>query len=225
MSVSVPREKLRLLVKLGVVALILLAGAVMLLKGVDLKALLERGLGLFRDAGPWVFFTAMALLPAVGVPITMFTITAGSAFAGELGMGAVIAAALAAITVNLALTYWLATKAFRPLLTRLLQRLGYKLPEVATSDMTDLIVILRVTPGPPFFAQSYLLGLARVPFGKYMLISCAITWSYSAAFILFGDALLHGRGKMVFLGMGALVGLTAFTHLIRRHYGRKKAKA
>lgn len=225
MSGSVSREKLRLLVKLAAIGLVLAVGAVLLLRGVDVKALIERTLGLLRDAGPWAFFTAMALLPALGVPISMFTFTAGPAFAGQLGMGTVVAASLVAITINLALTYWLAMQAFRPLLTRLLQRLGYRLPEIATADMTDLIVILRVTPGPPFFAQSYLLGLARAPFGKYMAISCGITGAYSVAVILFGDALLHGRGKMILLGLVAIVALTAFTHLIRRHYGRKKAKA
>jgi uncharacterized membrane protein YdjX (TVP38/TMEM64 family) len=140
-------------------------------------------------------------------------------------MGMVVAVSMAAIALNLALTYWLAAKALRPLLLRLLLRLGYKLPEVAATDMTDLIVIVRVTPGPPSFVQSYLLGLARVPFGKYMLISCVATWSYSIALILFGDALLHGKGGMAFVGICAIVALTALTHLLRRHYGKKAPKA
>ena len=85
-------------------------------------------------------------------------------FGERLGMGeGVGASSLAAVTVNLLLTYWLARRALRPWLARLLPRLGYALPQVAAADMTDLIVILRVTPGPPFFVQNYLLGLADRP--------------------------------------------------------------
>lgn len=216
------RGRRGLLLKVAVAAALLVVVAVLVMRGVDLKGWIERGLGVLRSGGPWVFFTAMALLPAVGAPLSAFTVSAGTVFAGQMGMGAVVAAALLAVTINLALTYWLAAKALRPLLTRLVARLGYKMPEVAAADATDLIVVVRVTPGPPFIVQSYLLGLARVPFGKYMLISILTVWSYSIALILFGDALLHGKGRMVVIGVLALVALTAFTHLLRRHYGKKQ---
>jgi uncharacterized membrane protein YdjX (TVP38/TMEM64 family) len=91
--------------------------------------------------------------------------------------------------------------------------------------MTDLIVVLRVTPGVPFFVQNYILGLADAPFGKFLGISCAAAWPYTAAFIVFGDALHHGRAKLIIEGVLVLVALTAATHFVRRHYGRKKAAA
>src|SRR5258705_2504519 len=50
-------------------------------------------------------------------------------------------------------------------------RSGYKLPEVAAGDATDLIVLVRVTPGVPFPVQNYLLGLAQVPVVKYAVRS------------------------------------------------------
>ena len=176
-------------------------------------------------AGPLPFFIAMALLPAVGVPMTVFSLTAGTAFAPQMGMGAVIAAGLAAVTINLILTYWLARRALRPWLTRLITRLGHKVPQVEAADMTDLIVLIRVTPGVPFFAQNYLLGLADAPVGKYLWISCATSWTYTAAIIVFGEALRHGRAKLILEAVLVLVALTAATHLLRRHYGRKKAAA
>lgn len=225
MSSPQPREKKKLLIKLAAALVCLLVAGVLVIQGVDLKAWGEKGLDLLRGAGPVAFFTAMALLPAAGLPMMTFSLTAGSAFADQMGMGTVIVCGLAAVTVNVAVTYWLATKALRPLLSNLLQRLGYKIPEVPEADMTDMIVIVRVTPGPPFFTQNYLLGLARAPFGKYMLISCGIAWSYNAAFIVFGDALLHGKGKAMLMGVLLLVALVAVTHLLRRHYGRKQSKA
>lgn len=224
MSNALPREKKQLLVKLAVVGVFLAAATVMVLRGVDIRALIDQGLDVLRGAGPWTFFLAMALVPAAGIPMSLFTLTAAPAFAEELGLGTVVAMGLLAVAVNIAVTYWLSAKALRPLFARLLAWLGYKIPTVATGDMTDLIVIVRVTPGLPFFAQSYLLGLANAPFGKYMMISCLISGVLNAAFIVFGDALLHGKGKMGVIIFMAIIFLTALTHMLRRHYGRKQAK-
>ena len=86
-------------------------------------------------------------------------------------------------------------------------------------------MILRVTPGIPFFAQNYLAGLADVPFGKYLLVSCLIAVPMNIAIMLFGDALLHGRGKIALISFGLLLALTTATHLVRKHYGAKKKAA
>ncbi len=214
-----------LLLKLGTVAFALVVGGLLLARGVDLKGLLQQALATVQEAGPVVFFGAMAVLPAVGVPLSPFSLTAGSIFGAQLGMPLVIVCALGAITLNIVATYFLASRAFRPLLEKLVTRLGYKLPQVEEGDAADLIVLLRVTPGVPFPAQNYLLGLARVPFVKYLAISCAVQWSFNAAFILFGDALLHGKGKVAMLGLGALMALVAGTHLVRKHYERRKKAA
>jgi uncharacterized membrane protein YdjX (TVP38/TMEM64 family) len=225
MAEPAPRPNRALLLKLAVAGIGLLVAAVLVALGLDLKALVAQGLALIRDAGPVVFFCSMALLPSIGAPMMPFALTAGSVFASSLGMPLVIFLALSAVTFNILLSYYLASRAFRPLLEKLLVRLGYKLPEVAAGDATDLIILLRVTPGVPFPVQNYLLGLARVPVVKYALISCAIQCSFITAFIIFGDALLHGKGKLALLGLSGLVALTVGTHLVRKHYGKKKPAA
>jgi uncharacterized membrane protein YdjX (TVP38/TMEM64 family) len=221
MSEPAPRSNRPLLLKLAVAGVVLVVGAVLVARGLDLKGLIAQGLEMIRGAGPLVFFTSMAVLPLFGAPLSPFSLTAGSAFGPTLGMPLVILFALTALTFNIMLSYFLAFRAFRPLLERLVVRLGYKLPEVAAGDATDLIILLRVTPGVPFPVQNYLLGLARVPVVKYALISCAVQWSFNTAIILFGDALLHGKGKLALLGLCGLVALTVGTHLVRKHYGRK----
>jgi uncharacterized membrane protein YdjX (TVP38/TMEM64 family) len=132
---------------------------------------------------------------------------------------------VAAITINLSLTYWLARRWLRPGCARMLARFGYTLPEVETGDVNDLIVLIRVTPVLPFFVQNYLLGLADVPFVRYLLISLAIQGSVNVAFILFGDALNHGRGGMALTAVLLIAMLAVGTHLLRKHYGKKKAAA
>lgn len=225
MSEASPRPNRALLLKLAAAAVVLLVAAVLVARGVDLKGLVHQGLDKVQQAGPLAFFSAMAVLPAVAVPLSPFSLTAGSIFGAQLGMPVVVLCALLAITTNIVGTYFLASRALRPLVEKLVTRLGYKLPQVEEGDAADLIILLRVTPGVPFPLQNYLLGLARVPFGKYLLISCAVQWSFNTAFILFGDALLHGKGKVAMIGLGALLALTAGTHLVRKHYERRKKAA
>ncbi len=212
-----------LLVKLGAVALVLLVGAALVARGYDLRGAIEQGLALVRGAGPAVFFLAMALLPAVGAPQMAFTLTAGPLFGAQLGMPLVVLLALAAMLFNMVLSYWLASRVLRPVLEALFKRLGYKIPQVQQGDETGLIVLLRVTPGIPFPVQNYLLGLARARFGRYLLISFALQGPLNAAFVLFGDALLQGKGRMAFYGISAIVVLLVGTRLLRKHYGRKRA--
>jgi uncharacterized membrane protein YdjX (TVP38/TMEM64 family) len=224
MPLKISSRQKKLLVALAIAGIGLLLVAGFFLRHLDVRGFFERGMAILRDAGPWVFYTAMALLPAIGFPVMAFSLTAGSAFSERMGTGGVIAAGIAASTVNLILTYWLARWAIRPWLSRLLERMGYRLPKMDATDLTDLIILLRVTPGTPFFIQNYLLGLADAPFWRYLFISCATNWTYTAAFIFFGDALLHGRGKLALVAISSIVALVAATHLLRRRYGRKKTR-
>jgi len=212
--------------KLIALVLLLLAGAGagfwwLKIHDFNVRVSIDEGVNLLRDAGPLAFFTAMAILPAAGAPISIFNLTAGSAFADRLGMGGVLAAAGAAIAVNLALTYWLARYALRPWLEQVISRTRYRIPVVAADEQAEITVLLRVTPGPPFFLQSYLLGLAEVRFFTYLWISWLISVVYATGFIVFGDAILHGKAKVAVIGLSILVAVALGVHLLRRHYGKK----
>lgn len=222
MAEPAPRSNRSLLIKLAAGAILALVVLLLVARGVDLKGLIQRGLEIIRGAGPVAYFTAMAILPAVGVPGTAFTLTAVPVFGPRLGTTTVVLLALAALTVNMALTYFLASRWFRPPLQWLLAKLGYKLPQVATADANDLIVLLRVTPGIPFPVQNYLLGLAGVPFVRYLVLSCLIQWPINVAIMLFSDALLHGKGRVAFLALMGLLALLTATHLVRKHYGARR---
>jgi uncharacterized membrane protein YdjX (TVP38/TMEM64 family) len=230
-SSAEPVEKKKLpLAKLAVaVGIVALIGLVVLYL-VGWRTALDEALRLktavvarMSAAGPVVFFSAMALLPSFGVPNSPFALAAGPVFGERLGLPVVTLLGFAAITFNLTLTYWLARRWLRPLCARLLERFGYRLPLVESGDVTDLIVLIRVTPVLPFFVQNYMLGLADVPFVRYLLISAAIQGSISVAFILFGDALNHGQGKMALTAALLIAMLAVGTHLLRKHYGEKKA--
>jgi len=217
-----PRPNRVLLAKLAALGAVALVVAVLVARGFDLKGLVTQGLAYVRDAGPVVFFTAMAVLPALGAPQMAFSLTAGPVFGPSLGLVAVVILSLAAMTLNMTVSYFLARRALRPVLLALFARLGYSLPKVASTDHTDFMVLLRVTPGVPFPVQNYLLGLAEVPFGRYLLVSCLIQWPINTAFILFGDAMLHGKGRTALITLSVILALMAATQLVRKHYGKKR---
>ncbi|MCC6415134.1 MAG: TVP38/TMEM64 family protein [Opitutaceae bacterium] len=221
-----PRRGKKLFV-LAVIGLAGLAAAWWLFRhyGTDARMIVDAGVGKVRQLGAGRFFMLMALLPAVGCPLSVFTLTAGPVFAPTIGMPMVLGLVWVSVAVNLAISYWLSRYALRPWLARLIGWLGYKLPEVKASDHRGLVILVRVTPGPPYVLQSYLLGLANIPFGTYFYISWVISSLYSCAFVLFGDALIQGKGKMALVAVGLFAALTVGVQLLRRHYRRRKEKA
>jgi uncharacterized membrane protein YdjX (TVP38/TMEM64 family) len=227
-----PSRKKALLVKLAIAGGLALLALVVLLQFwsvQELVALAKGGIERVRawaeTVGPLPFFAAMALLPAVGFPISVFTLMAGGLFARQIGLGWTIVAALLAMGVNLALTYWLARYALRPLLEGLVRRLGYGLPEVSKENHAGLTLFIRVTPGPPYFVQSYLLGLAEVRFVTYFWLSWLVQGAYAVALVVFGDSLMQGNGKVIFIAVSVLVGIAVAVKMLRRRMERKKSGA
>jgi uncharacterized membrane protein YdjX (TVP38/TMEM64 family) len=217
-----PASRRGWLIKAGVLCVVVFGAGVLALRGVDFHALILQVMTIIRDAGPWLFFGAMAVLPVVGAPLMAFTITAGEAFAGQMTMGGVLAATLAAIAVNLALTYWMAGRAVRPLLERLLKRFDYAVPRVTADNALTIALLVRLTPGPPFFLQSYVLGLAGVPFRLYMLVSwfCVLPWAVGA--VVLGRGVLSGDFKVAVMGLGVIVAAVAAVQLIRRKVAKRE---
>ena len=196
MPPDAPRARRKLpLVKLGLAAAAALVAAVLVLRGLDYRALEEEGLRLIRGAGPWTFFAATAVLPAAGAPLSVFTLTAGELFAPLMTMTGAIAALVAAIGVNLALTYWLARYALRPLLSKVLEHYGYKVPRLAGSNALSVALALRLTPGPPFCVS----------------LSARATESM-------GKGVFNGNFKLVIYGVGVIVAAVVIVRMIRKRY-------
>ncbi|MDB6168044.1 MAG: associated Golgi protein [Verrucomicrobia bacterium] len=210
------------LAKLAVILALLAVIGWWAVRQMDLSGVVDRSVAFFREAGPWPFFGAMALLPLLGFPISPFTLAAGPVFAPVLGLERVILFALLAVVANVALSYWIAARALRPLVMRIVKSFGHTLPEIQPNATWPVILLIRIVPGPPFFLQNYLLGLARVPFGIYMLVSTVVPAAYLAAVIVFGDAFMRGdRRAMIGAGLIFLVA-GAILHLTRRFLARKK---
>jgi len=214
-------QKVKLpVIKLAVAAIILLVGAALLLRGVDVRALFDRGMALMRDLGPAVYFSVWALVP--GAPNLVFAGLAGEAFAPRIGMGGVVVAALVAVAINLALSYWLSRYALRPLLTRLVARYGYNVPRVTPANALNVTLVVRCTPGPPYLLQCAVLGIAEVPFRLYMVVSflALLPWVLGALFL--GQGLFQGNFKVALSGLFVLVAAVIAVQWVRRKYFGKR---
>ncbi|MDI1250686.1 MAG: VTT domain-containing protein [Lacunisphaera sp.] len=204
---------------------ILFVALVIAARQTGLRQALDAMILALRDAGPLVFFGAMALLPAVGFPMIAFTLAAGPVFGPVLGTGWVIGWSLLAVAVNLLLTYWLANRALRPLVSRLLKYFDIHLPDGTTGGAWQITLIVRLTPGPPFWVQSYLLGLLRVPVGPYLVVSLLVMAGYIVALVCGGEAIAGGNGRLAFLAGGLLVVTVAVLQLLRQRTARRRAAA
>lgn len=176
-----------------------------------------------REAGPVIFFVAMALLPAAGFPLLAFTVAAGPVFGPTLGAGWVIVWSLTAVMFNLLLSYWLADRAFRPLVGRMLGYFDFRLPDNTAESAWQLSLIVRLTPGPPFWVQSYLLGLVRVPLVPYLTVSTGVVAGYIVALVWGGEAIASGNGRMALAAVGVLAVAVAALQLLRKRTARRQA--
>jgi uncharacterized membrane protein YdjX (TVP38/TMEM64 family) len=219
-----PAAKKGWLIKAGVLGVVALGVGVLALRGVDFRALIAQAMAMIGAAGPWVFFGAMAVLPAFGFPLLGFAIPVGPAFGSQLGIPGVLAAYGTALAINLALTYWLARYALRPLAGRLLERAGYKIPQFEPSEHLEVTLLVRITPGPPYSLQCYLLGLGNVAFFTYMWVSWLIAMLYAVSIIVFGEAIVHGKSGMAAIGVSLFVAAVIIVHLVRKDYGKGRVQ-
>ena len=178
-----------------------------------------------RDMGPWVFFGAMVILPAVGAPLMAFNLVAGEAFAPQMTMTGVIVTVAVAIAANLALTYWLARYALRPLLTRVVARYGYSVPRVTKDNALTISLVVRLTPGPPYFLQGYLLGLAEVPLRLFMIVSWLAVLPISVSAVVLGKAAREGNMGKIGVVLGVMVLAVVAVQVIRRRVAKRELPA
>jgi uncharacterized membrane protein YdjX (TVP38/TMEM64 family) len=203
---------------IGLIVVVVSLALVALAGHYDLRARMDRVVEWVRDAGPVPFFTAMTLLPIVGFPLSAFTLTAGPVFGPTMGIATVVLCSILTIAINVAVSYWLAARALRPVAEWIVQRLGFQLPEIQPHAAFLAIVILRIVPLTPFCIQSIILGLARVPFGAYMLVSVVVPSAYATAVILLGDALMRGD-RWAIAGAAALFVLVGvILHVMRKRF-------
>jgi uncharacterized membrane protein YdjX (TVP38/TMEM64 family) len=169
-------------------------------------------------ASPIQFFTMMALLPAVGLPITPFFVLAGATFGAKIG----VLGSLVALAANLTGCYWIAQR-IRPRVESLLRRYQYRLPEGAKKHPARTVVAVKLAPVVPAFVKSYALGLSGVPFGIYLGLSMLITGAWAVPLVVLGESLLKHETTRALWAVVAVAALALILWLRRREGGLKTA--
>jgi uncharacterized membrane protein YdjX (TVP38/TMEM64 family) len=120
--------------------------------------------------------------------------------------------------VNLALAYWVSRYALRPALTALVARFGYTVPRVTPANALNVALLVRLTPGPPYPLQCFVLGIAEVPFRLYMIVSFLALLPWVLGAIILGQGLFQGNFKVAATGVGVLVVAVIAVQWARRKY-------
>ena len=174
--------------------------------------------GYLEATGPAIFFAAMVLLPIGPIPLSAFYLLGPILY----GLGPFMAGTAIALVFNMSIAYWVASGALRPLVEKLFARLGRGVPELKIHRASHVIIIVRVTPGIPYFIQNLSLGLAGVPFRSYLLISWPIQMGWALAFGVLGESLVEGESGLVIAVLGLIVALLVVTRLTRGRADRDK---
>lgn len=174
---------------------------------------IEAGTEAIRSMGPGWYFLAMTVVP---LPLAWFTVPAGEAFADELTLGGVVAAALAAVAGQLVLSYWAGRRGLRPLAERWARNCGREIPRVGGMGAWRVILMVRLTPGPPMILGSALLAAGEAPFWQYLLISWLVAVPWVVGGVVTGKGILGGDWGLVASGVGALVAAGLATRYLRR---------
>jgi hypothetical protein len=154
----------------AVLALMLLGGVLVWEMGVDWVVLKSdwNQANEYLVKYPWIFFLALVFLPGLPLPFTALLLTAGVVWRQQPLKACLLC--LVALMLNLTWTYWLAAGPGRQLVERLLKATAIKIPELPRGDHLKLILVLKLTPGMPFFFLELfirILACAVSPISSY----------------------------------------------------------
>lgn len=198
--------------------LVLGSGAVLLAwkLGVDL-AMVKGWWGhaeMFLKERPWWLFAGLIVLPALPIPTSALLLLAGTVWRDR--PVAACAICLLAMALNMSWTYWAAAGPGRGLVVKLLDAMGLRVPELPKGNDLRVILLMRLTPGFPFFVQNYLLGFFRVPFRLYLPVSMACSGMISVGVVLSAAGVADGNLTPVLSGVALIVVGLVVVQMVRQ---------
>lgn len=163
---------------------------------------------------PFILLVALAVLPGLPVPSSALLVATGIVWREHPVLACT--AAVTAMTANMLWTYAFAAGPGHRWCSALLARTGTTLPDLPRNDHLRLILVLRLTPGMPFFIQNYLLGLLRPPLRIYLPVSLACNAPVVCGLVLSGAGLAAGSLMPLLAGLSLVVLAVVLTQILRR---------
>ena len=143
-----------------------------------------------------VYWLAFAFLPAFGVPLTLFYLTA-LPIMGVHGVGWGLLGAYTALGSNMAMAYALGRYGLRPWVEPLLHQRGWAIPQTTPAQQTKVILLTRLSP-VPFAMQNFALSIAGFQFWRYLILSLLGQGLVGLGIMLLGEAFLAGGFQYAF---------------------------
>lgn len=146
-----------------------------------------------------LYFLALVILPAFGMPLTLFYLTS----LPVLGHGSTllgVALTWLAIGLNMAFTHLLTHGFFRPVIERLIRHRDMEIPRIRKETEWKLVLATRISPAP-WALQNYLLALGHSRWRYYLWFSLPIQGGIGLAMMLLGESVLKGGFGYVLLAV------------------------
>lgn len=164
------------------------------------------------------YLLAFIVLPAVGMPLTLFYITVG-AVVGEVVPSLLLA--WLCVLCNMALCYALTRGVLQPVIASLVHRRGMEIPQIPTRAEWKFIVMLRASPLPWVF-QNYILALAGARLVPYLFLSILVQGAIGAGMIIVGGSLFAGNARFALIGIFVFFAVSCGLSLLRRRVDQTK---
>ena len=175
--------------------------------GEEGKLLIQNNWVLFKEFliknGFWLFLS-LAILPGFILPCAPLLFLAG-VWGTTHGPWLACLYSVLALSINLVWTYWFAYGVGRTLVNKLLKYFKYSIPEVPSGNLLQWAIILRLTPGIPLIFTNYGLGLLKIPFYKYLIVSIPIIAITDCGFVLASAGIVGGSWKYIWGGFSIII--------------------
>lgn len=169
---------------------------------------------------PVFLIAAIAILPAIGIPVSPFYMLGGIVY----GIGWGLTYSGIGVAINISLCYWITNSYLRNWIFDFIKRRGHEPLEIPPSERSAIIVAIRLMPGLPFSAQNYILGLAGIPFMHYFLLSWPTQMVWGVIFVLIGAAIIEGSTASLVMIVCGIIVLFLLIKILRNMTAKTKMK-
>lgn len=159
-----------------------------------------------------LYFLSFVLLPAVGMPLSLYYLTVGSVV-GNLWLALLYS--LIGLAGNMLVSFWLARGIFHPVIVRIVSKRGFTIPSVTKGQEWKWVLLFRASP-VPWMLQNYIVALGGVPLGLYIWLSLAVQGVYATVMIFAAQSIMAGNFKYAMIGVFGFVVLTLAISVLRK---------
>jgi uncharacterized membrane protein YdjX (TVP38/TMEM64 family) len=161
-----------------------------------------------------LYFLAFVILPAVGIPLTIFYLTA-IPIMGTVHPAIAILLGWTAVGLNMALTNILARGILHPVIESVIRHRHLSIPKLKPENEWKIVLATRLSP-LPFVLQNYLLALGHARWRSYLWLSLLIQGAIGLAVMLLGESVLKGGFGYILLALFAFLILNLVLDNVRK---------